>query len=650
MPDDGIYDLAEKNYEGWVTDPDLKQFLDWFVEGDLTTSKEYIQAFVSVAANTSRLTADQPSKQQWSAAIRSLFEMLTQTAIVSRVHVARNANVEAAGRAAILYARCMPRLYALGLLIRHAIDVSLDASSRGALGEWMVQKAKRLRERMERYVSSQNPHQAIFLPTLSELGEAEISVAELLSAGASPWLCEPETISRFYRSIHQALVADKLDDSGLRLPSGKRLHPRDADQVFCTWNNLFDLLDLPLIYEIEASPSVDDATLRAESHLYEDLGCDEKETLKRVTLRLFEEARSLRESYIPTNAVVDLRIPPFNYCRPFELSHGCVEIFWFTSQGAHVRVGITPDEYHWRSSPAAPASIKNVLFAASIALLRDFWVVEHREKVLGPPRLWKGGPANRGGDGGRGADGSGKLVTYLPRLKYDFKNLQTAERLLNQALDHASRASLNHFRRPHFSTLPVGRRSSAMAEAKCHAHGWILPPGKTFVEGHEFRTGAGEIRLYRSRSASQILFVAQPTKPMQALREYDHNQLCERLRRIYTSREWEMLAYSPGPTADGGIDLLLAREAGDGLERLAIQVTTSIARPNLVRACLAVFTIREATFALIVTSNRPTKDAEALAAKHGIVLAYGPELYHLLERDTEVKQRFLFPQTKFRFP
>jgi hypothetical protein len=196
---------------------------------------------------------------------------------------------------------------------------------------------------------------------------------------------------------------------------------------------------------------------------------------------------------------INLSIGPFCRLELVEIDD-CVYCVCRTAQEEFAVVSLDLQErslmlhFHLASEEVANQADRVAQIRASMTLLlaavvRDFWVVEERERVFatkqdtsGPRRL---------------LSDDGPAIVYLPRIKY-VGQPDTAR--CEAELDQQERRA--HFVRAH---MRKADHPSEWQKALAGRYGFSLPVGYTFVRPHERGKTQRDI-IYRSRSALQSLY------------------------------------------------------------------------------------------------------------------------------------------------
>ncbi|QDU05709.1 Restriction endonuclease [Gimesia chilikensis] len=219
---------------------------------------------------------------------------------------------------------------------------------------------------------------------------------------------------------------------------------------------------------------------------------------------LLAEAGANKQSCIPLNAVVQLAIGPFAYMELREIGPN-VLVALRQANGLVYYFNVEPDKAYWSANlPHDDDDVEAVLKVekalASLKLLvaaviRDFWVVEHREAVFEQRRAESLLCDRKVSEGPR--------VVYLPRVKYDYK--------ANPDIDTCANELDTNMRRSHFvqGHLRKSRNPATNQLALAERYGFSVPEGYTFVRPHERGKEKRDI-IYRSRSALRSLYTASP--------------------------------------------------------------------------------------------------------------------------------------------
>jgi len=232
------------------------------------------------------------------------------------------------------------------------------------------------------------------------------------------------------------------------------------------------------------------------------------------------------------------------------------------------------------------------------SIIRDFWVVEERERVYGASMEVRKSPRLRG-DRGR------PRMVYLPRIRYIDSCKEQADGLNLKA------------RAPHFV---VGHLRKALQASQdqiilARKHGIIVPEGFTFVRPHR-RGDATQERIYRSRSALQCLRALKPVPDIGTPDSWFTFEL--RVREWLATNGFQVDHLAASRNGDGGVDI----QASKGSEHLLVQCKYWHGQkvgPNVIREMLGTLqTFPAGSKGVIVTSAELTSAAKDLAIQHQI--------------------------------
>lgn len=359
--------------------------------------------------------------------------------------------------------------------------------------------------------------------------EAALLDARITAHGRRrPWLQNSGHHTLTLRSFDLDMDADPVDfgelwrnglEFGNLIDAGEWFGPRD--------------LPAPLSFVNEAL-----GTVRVE-------GC--VDDAKARVMQLLHEAQQARQWSIPWGARVQIDFGPFVAMRIFEKEGEFTCLFLDEKDRyLYVAIGLTGSapriagvelirsrdddgELVWNDD----AEVSLQLIAA--AIVRDFLVVEERES------LFTTRPMRRRI---RGRDE--RTVIYLPRVRYS--------RPLQAGIDSDPAEPV---RSRHSVSYHLRRANNASAAQRFLAqrYGVALPQGFTFVKPHERGLAAHEerVRIYRSRSASRMIFQALQTAPEGSRPAwFDFERDCARLLAARGMRVIHQAAHRDG---DGGVDL-----------------------------------------------------------------------------------------------
>lgn len=162
---------------------------------------------------------------------------------------------------------------------------------------------------------------------------------------------------------------------------------------------------------------------------------------------------------VPPGAIVEVNVPPFVALSLSEHGSyvttglGGAQAAWADRDGRYILFdfdfvyeGNLPDVHYAAgrgTSTADQNSWADFLIPLTVAVIRDFWIVEERERTLGLPRLKRV----------TGMRSTEKRIIYLPRLRY------VGERVTSAANEMSYERRMAHFRRDHYRKLPPNHRA-----------------------------------------------------------------------------------------------------------------------------------------------------------------------------------------------
>lgn len=333
---------------------------------------------------------------------------------------------------------------------------------------------------------------------------------------------------------------------------------------------------------------------------------------------LLQEADLLREGSAPPNAYVEVNFPPFVALVFGEIDPSFVMVEALDAEGRGLPIYFFPANERWvvPTAGAGPdgrmasfEAMTRVAVAMAASALRDFWVVENRERVLGPPRI------------GRiaGSKSAERRVIYLPRIRY------VGGRNLGSVLEGAtnSKARAAHWRAAHYRKLPQGHQPSKKQQALAAAYGQIPPEGQTWVRGASV-TGVEAERVYRSRSVAKLLFEAIPSKgqALAGLTWFEFERYCGGWLRRHGFDEVSR------KSIDEGIDITAFKDRAGYAEQWAVQCKhwSKPVGPDVVRELEGARVLRGADRALLIVTSAFTPGAITTAQQLGIELVDGDRL------------------------
>lgn len=384
-----------------------------------------------------------------------------------------------------------------------------------------------------------------------------------------------------------------------------------------------------------------DAGLRLNPHDFPVPLADICESLRNVALegshdeaeaaieRMLREAQEARQWSIPWGARVEVAFGPFVAARIFETNGEFSCHFLDSSERYHhVAIGITGDPpravsaHLIRPLDGDGEAVWNVdaelsLKLIAAAIVRDFLVVEERERLFTVRAMRR---RIRGRDV--------RTVIYLPRVRYSSPKF---DRL---AVGRVSAGRQNHSVAPH---LRRAGTASAVQRFLAQRYGMHVPEGFTFVRPHQ-RGNAGDeerIRIYRSRSASQMIYDEVSTAPAGSRPAwFDFEKDC---LRLLTRRRLRVVHQSANRAGDGGVDLYAVGEDHQSwIVQCKCWAQHRTVGPEIVRELYGAIALADKgalsrSRGILITTSAFSSGAVAAAAEFGIELIDGERFTTLLK-------------------
>jgi hypothetical protein len=342
---------------------------------------------------------------------------------------------------------------------------------------------------------------------------------------------------------------------------------------------------------------------------------------------LLEEASANKIGTIPPGAVVDLSFGPFSYVEFYEAPR---EVFAVcrTKSDEFFIVSVEPSTATWALGlpsggvfetteteiDAVVAGIKLLL----AAVIRDFWIVEQRERVFGTARTTHYKSRIKSSE---------PRVVYLPRIRYREMEPPNLDKCVG---DLGLRERRAHFVTAHFRRA---EQASQVQLVMAERYGFRVPAGYTFVRPHERGKQKREV-LYRSRSALACLYEEELIVSKSA----DSTHWFQFERDVHAAMKklgFIVQHIAASRRGDGGVDLYATKGSDLDLVNWIISCKCWSPKravgPSVVRDLIGALTAYPAgTRGMIVTTSRYTSGARTLAEQEGIRLMDGGELVKIL--------------------
>ncbi len=351
---------------------------------------------------------------------------------------------------------------------------------------------------------------------------------------------------------------------------------------------------------------------------------DDSETAAASTTALFDEATAMKRATIPPRALVDLALGPFVETRIQELPRGNVLIALRNGDGHAMLVIVEPAaRYCSFSLPPSDAlstedarSIEAATHLLIAAVIRDFWVVDERDRVFSV-RTERGTRVSR-------EDSDEPRIVYVPRIRYrdapDVKRCQT---------ELSQQERCTHLVRAHLRKSPAASDTQLAMAAR---YGFALPEGFTFVRPHMRGKQKREI-LYRSRSALQSLYTKLEAGEASAGSRWF--QFEKDVMGLMVSLGFDVQHVSTSGRGDNGIDVFATKGGDFDCVNWVIQCKCWNPKrkvyPSTVRELIGVMAaFPQGTQGMIVTTSTFSAGARTTADGAAIRLTDGAEFRSLV--------------------
>lgn len=450
---------------------------------------------------------------------------------------------------------------------------------------------------------------------IAAAGDAEISeacIAAFMAALQDSRVTAKGTRRPWLKNTDEALLELNTTTLDLTAPL------QDVENLWAAGLDLSDLLDGGLWFGPQDYPAPPDQVNKALEMVR--LEGSVEEARERV-LQLLREAQEARQWSVPWGARVQVSFGPF-ICMKVHEYFGEFSCLFLDDKDRylHVAIGLSKeepriscqafmrkaddsDEMVWNDD----AEVSLELIAA--AIVRDFLVVEEREKVFSTR------PMRRRVNGRQIS-----TIVYLPRVRYSMPRTSGPD-MSTQPRLRTKHAVSYHLRR--------AGTASATQRFMAQRYGVQLPQGFTFVRPHERGTEAeaDRVRIYRSRSASKMLFeeiVSAPEGPRPQW--FDFERDCAKL---LASRRMRVIHQAAHRDGDGGVDLFAvdANEQSWVVQCKCWSPHRPVG-PDVVRELVGAVTSADRgspskSRGMIITTSRFTSGAVSEAVANGFLLMDG---------------------------
>lgn len=345
-----------------------------------------------------------------------------------------------------------------------------------------------------------------------------------------------------------------------------------------------------------------------------------------IVINLLKEATTLKQWTIPFGAYVQVHFGPIRAIKLFEYDFGvqCILVdevgdFFLTwvyhknctffipvgqFQDGILDIFFSEDdkknnfEEVWKN--VHEISKKNILSIELIlaAIVRDFWIVEDRERIFGASIYAKKNLGLRG-------DRNEKRYFYLPRIKY----VGSTWEHINKDLDYKEREPFfvsGHLRR----ALHASDKQILLARR----FNIVIPEGFTFVRPY-YKGDINKDTIYRSRSVLQL---AQTLEPVSNTGKDDWFTYELRVRDWLRKNGFEVQHLSSNRSGDGGVDIQASRGDENFLIQCKYWKKHKVGEGKIREMLGTLKTFPDGSTGVLVSCNELTGPARKLASEYGI--------------------------------
>ncbi len=267
------------------------------------------------------------------------------------------------------------------------------------------------------------------------------------------------------------------------------------------------------------------------------------------------------------------------------------------------------------------AKIKKDFYTCCATIIRDFWIIVYRDKVLGPARfsIPTGVKTNR------------KRIIYLPRIKYNY--IGNREPIKNEL--KLIRRSSGGWRTHSIVRLQDSHKPSPFQLLLAQKNGVLVPENHTYRRAHTWgkKTKSEEEITYRSRSITGLIYTTEKTEHnAKELIEMSPLNFEEYCHEVMSKLGWIITKQRQ---VDGGIDVEAYKSTGEGqIKRAFVQCKhwTRPVGPEVVRELLGSNLVEGddyETELFIICSGTFSSGCVELANKHNVKLLDGNDLLKL---------------------
>lgn len=408
---------------------------------------------------------------------------------------------------------------------------------------------------------------------------------------------------------------------------------------------LFELGQLIGPRDIPINPRSQETTDNIELGIFPRVG-NIQEARQEIKL-LLEEAASAKQWTIPPGAIVQGPFGPIPTIEFFESPNAVYGIirdhdrkflpFFVSPERGEIEIRGYPwiDDYVGAPVPKGFESVNEFIDNTEAALtlliaaiVRDFWVVEYRERVfkVRPERRLPGTATRQ----------VGLRVVYLPRIKYSAAETPKTLRERDGATIRSAHKVRAHLRQ-------AGSASPAQ-RTLARRYGFVLPAGFTFVSPH-WRGHRSRQVVYRSRTALNALYTKIETKGLPSSRPLWF-QFEVDVKNLLSSLGFQAEHCSATRRGDDGVDVFASKQEHGILKHWLVQCKCYAPKnkvgPRIVRELIGSLADENEDIeprGMVVTTSSLTSGAKKLAEKHGIEWIEGDKFQSLLSKIRDSKRK-----------
>jgi len=343
---------------------------------------------------------------------------------------------------------------------------------------------------------------------------------------------------------------------------------------------------------------------------------------------ILNEAFENKIYHIPYGSVLELKDENFRYLRIFETSDE-VQIFICDNNERFLYDVLCKKtrmfkNYIFNTNQLKDdnlAKVKKDFYTCCATIIRDFWIIVYRDKVLGPARfsIPTGVKTNR------------KRIIYLPRIKYNY--IGNREPIKNEL--KLIRRSSGGWRTHSIVRLQATHKPSPFQLLLAKKNGVLVPESHTYRRAHTWgkKTKTEDEVTYRSRSITGLIYSSEKiehnAKELIEMSPLNFEEYCH---EVMSKLGWIITKQRQ---VDGGIDVEAYKSTGEGQIKRAFVQCKHWSRPvgpDVVRELLGSNVVEGEEYEtelFIICSGTFSSGCIELANKHNVKLLDGNDLLKL---------------------